>query len=182
VTSTPNAETQSSQRESGDGDIVLTLPTERLELVLKTPEELRLMIEGMSPDDRRQVSADWLARVEAAKSADPWVHGFSVLQRSTRTPVGHGAFKAPPENGIVEIAYAIDPDHRGRGYATEVARALVTYAFGFPEVSVVRAHTLPEENASTRVLEKCGLSRVGEVVDPEDGLVWRFQIKRPVVL
>jgi RimJ/RimL family protein N-acetyltransferase len=159
--------------------LALTLRTERLELVLKTPEELRSMIDGMSPDDRRQISADWLARVEAAKSADPWLHGFSVLQRNIRTPVGHGAFKAPPVNGIVEIAYAIDPDHRGKGYATEVARGLVDYAFGFPEVSVVRAHTLPEENASTRVLQECGFRRVGEVVDPEDGLVWRFEMKRP---
>jgi len=29
------------------------------------------------------------------------------------------------------------------------------------------------------VLEKCGFTHVGEVVDPEDGLVWRFEKRRP---
>ncbi len=37
------------------------------------------------------------------------------------------------------------------------------------------AHTCPEPNASTRVLTKCGFRRVGEVMDPDDGLVWRWE-------
>jgi ribosomal-protein-alanine N-acetyltransferase len=44
---------------------------------------------------------------------------------------------------------------------------------------VVRAHTLPNPNASTRVLTKCGFHRVGEVIDPEDGLVWRWERNDP---
>jgi RimJ/RimL family protein N-acetyltransferase len=78
----------------------------------------------------------------------------------------------------VEIAYGVDPDHRGKGYATEAAEGLVTHAFGDPRVRVVRAHTLPEPNASTRVLTKCGFRRIGEVIDPEDGLVWRWEKHR----
>jgi RimJ/RimL family protein N-acetyltransferase len=39
----------------------------------------------------------------------------------------------------------------------------------------IRAHTMPEQNASTRVLEKCGFRWLGEVVDPEDGAVWRWE-------
>jgi RimJ/RimL family protein N-acetyltransferase len=54
----------------------------------------------------------------------------------------------------------------------------IAYAFGISEVRVVRAHTLPEENASTRVLAKCGFRQVGEMVDPEDGLVWRWEKRR----
>jgi RimJ/RimL family protein N-acetyltransferase len=49
------------------------------------------------------------------------------------------------------------------------------YAFASGQVRVVRAHTLPELNASARALTKCGFKRVGEVVDPEDGLVWRWE-------
>jgi RimJ/RimL family protein N-acetyltransferase len=40
---------------------------------------------------------------------------------------------------------------------------------------IVRAHTLPERNASTRILEKCGFTFRGEILDPEDGLVWRWE-------
>jgi len=52
---------------------------------------------------------------------------------------------------------------------------LVSYAFSNSKVRVVRAHTLAEANASTRVLAKCGFQRIGEVVDPDDGLVWRWE-------
>jgi len=51
----------------------------------------------------------------------------------------------------------------------------VSFAFRHGQVRVVRAHTLPEANASTRVLTKCGFQRIGEVIDPEDGLVWRWE-------
>ena len=78
----------------------------------------------------------------------------------------------------MEIAYGIDPAHQGKGYATEAAEALVLFAFGDDRVRLVRAHTLPEANASTRVLTKCGFRRTGEVVDPEDGLVWRWEKRR----
>lgn len=76
---------------------------------------------------------------------------------------------------MVEIAYGVDAAHRGKGYATQAADALVAYAFGSGQVQTVRAHTRPESNASTRVLGKCGFKFVDEVVDPEDGLVWRWE-------
>jgi RimJ/RimL family protein N-acetyltransferase len=77
----------------------------------------------------------------------------------------------------VEIAYGIHPEHRGKGFATEAAGALTDFAFA-QNVCIVRAHTLPEENASTHVLTKCRFQRVGEVIDAEDGLVWRWERRR----
>ena len=76
---------------------------------------------------------------------------------------------------MAEISYGVNPDHQRKGYATEAAQALTAYAFRSGQVRVVWAHTLPEPNASTRVLTKCGFRRVGEVIDPEDGLVWRWE-------
>jgi RimJ/RimL family protein N-acetyltransferase len=46
-------------------------------------------------------------------------------------------------------------------------------------VRIVRAHTLPQANASTRVLEKCGFAHAGAIDDPEDGWVWRWDLPRP---
>lgn len=37
----------------------------------------------------------------------------------------------------------------------------------------VQAHTLGEENASTRVLARLGFRLHGPVDDPEEGTVWR---------
>jgi RimJ/RimL family protein N-acetyltransferase len=124
----------------------------------------------------KDVSPDWLARLETATVADPWIHGFGLVHVESGTVIGMCGFKGPPgADGAVEIAYGVVPDYRGQGYGTEAAQALVAYAFGTGRVRLVRAHTLPEGNASTRVLTKCGFRHVGESTDPEDGLVWRFE-------
>jgi RimJ/RimL family protein N-acetyltransferase len=130
----------------------------------------------MQPHERAEVSTAWLALLDGSSSSDPWIHGFLLVLRATDGVIGRCGFKGPPgADGAVEIAYGVDPEHQGKGYATEAAGALVSYAFTNGQVRVVRAHTLPQPNASTRVLTKCGFQRVGEVIDPEDGLVWRWE-------
>ena len=153
----------------------MELQTQRLRIVLQTPEEVEKTIEAMSEYEKSQISPDWLARMRAAKVASPWTHAFKVVQRDTDSIVGTCAFKGPPLDGIVEIAYAINPGHEGKGYATEAAQALTDFASSREEVCLVRAHTLPGGAASKRVLVKCGFRYVGETVDPEDGLVSRFE-------
>ena len=152
--------------------------TEHLKLLLQTAEQTLASVEAMSPADRAQVSPVWLARVKASPSADPWVHGFAVVLRVGGTVVGSCGYKGPPDaHEVVEIAYGVEPAHQGLGYATEVARALVAFAFGSGRVRMVCAHTLPEAGASPRVLTKSGFERVGNVVHPEDGLVWRWEVR-----
>jgi [ribosomal protein S5]-alanine N-acetyltransferase len=154
--------------------------TPRLRLVLKTREEVHAAIESMDAADKAQLSADWLARLRASTSPDPWVHGFSIVLLDSGTTVGQCGFKGPPDaDGMVEIAYGVGPDQERKGYATEAARALVAYAFNIDQVNRVRAHTLPASNASKRVLAKCGFQYVGEINDPEDGLVCRFETTNP---
>lgn len=127
------------------------------------------------------ISPTWLAQLRAAEpnTADPWVHGFAVVHRASDSVIGSTGFKGPPDaEGVVEIAYGIAPAYQGRGYATEAAAALVAFAFNRAQVKLVRAHTLPTNTASIRVLAKCGFTHTGEVVDPEDGLVWRWNSAR----
>jgi len=152
--------------------------TKRLDLVFKTRADVLEMIESMPPEMSAEFSQDWLALVESSDELDPWVHGFSAIAREDGAAVGMGAFKGPPAEGAVEIAYAVDEEHRGKGYATEIAAALVEFAFQHAEVDIVRAHTLPDGAASQRILVKCGFESVGEVLDPEDGLVHRFERHR----
>jgi ribosomal-protein-alanine N-acetyltransferase len=173
----------------------LRLTTPHLELHAYSPEHLLALIDGnerfqesfgfpvadglrsfLVSDD---VSPEWIARVRQSSTADPWIHGFAVVDLESQTVVGTTGFKGPPDDeGVVEIGYGIVPSHEGRGLATEAAAALVTFAFAEPEVRCVRAHTLPAKNASTRVLEKCGFEFRGEVVDPDDGPVWRWERQR----
>lgn len=126
-----------------------------------------------------EVSQSWLDSLRSATGADPWRYGFFLVDRDRQCVVGTAGFKGPVDaEGVVEIAYGVAPDYQGRGYATEAASALVRFAFANDDVSVVRAHTLPEPNASTRVLTKNGFRHLGEVIDPEDGKVWRWELPR----
>ena len=152
------------------------LQTQSLKLVPQTREDVRAYVEQMEPLEKAELSPAWLALLDGSSSADPWIHGFVLVHRIDGNIIGRCGFKGPPgEDGVVEIAYGVAPEHQGKGYATEAAAALVSYAFSNGRVRVVRAHTLPESNASTRVLTKSGFRRVGEVIDPDDGLVWRWE-------
>ena len=123
------------------------------------------------------VSPEWLDRLRTAAGADPWRHGFFVVEREQRAIIGTAGLKGPPDaDGMVEIAYGTVPSCEGRGYATEAAMALVRFARESGDVTLIRAHTLPEANASTRVLTKCGFRHTDDVIDPEDGPVWRWEL------
>ena len=157
----------------------MILQTKRLTFVLSSTEDILQQIEQLSAEDRGQVSPVWLARVQTATEPSPWTHGFAIVLRDGGVPVGHAAFKGPPtDEGVVEIAYGIAPDHQGQGYATEAAKALTIFAFATGCIRVVCAHTKPEGVASARVLAKCGFQNLGEVIDPEDGNVWRWETNR----
>lgn len=119
------------------------------------------------------------ARIATATEPDPWNLGFAVVETATNTWIACAGYKGPPDAaGAVEIAYGVAPSQEGQGFATEIAAALVAFAFRDSTVSLARAHTLPERNASGRVLEKTGFQFMGPVTDPEDGLVWRWEKAR----
>jgi RimJ/RimL family protein N-acetyltransferase len=92
--------------------------------------------------------------------------------------VGWGGFKGPPREGVVELGYEIAESRQGRGLATDATRAMVAEAFADERVGAAIAHTLPERNASTRVLEKTGFRFDGEAREG-DRAVWRFVLSAP---
>jgi RimJ/RimL family protein N-acetyltransferase len=170
----------------------LALETPHLRLLPHSPAHLIALIESREQfeaqsglhvaDGLREffvsgdVSPEWLRRLRTSNVTDPWVHGYVVVHRESGSAIGSAGFKGPPdEHAMAEIAYGIVPSYQSRGYATEAAMALVTFALESGQVRLLRAHTLPTPNASTRVLAKCGFEYIGEVIDPEDGLVWRWE-------
>lgn len=154
----------------------MILQTDRLMLVLNSVNEVREQIEQLSEDLRAEVSPLWLESALATTESDPWVHGFKVTLREDGTIIGDAAFKGPPsDDGWVEIAYGISPAYQGCGLATEAAQALAEFARHSVGVRVVRAHTKHDNMASARVLEKCGFRFVGDVIEPDDGLVQRWE-------
>ena len=104
----------------------------------------------------------------------PWV---SYLVADGQTIVGGAAFVGPVNEGSVEIAYYTLPQHEGRGVASFAATALVAIAQASPERPVITAKTLPETNASTRILTRLGFVRAGSVQDDDIGEAWFWRLE-----
>jgi RimJ/RimL family protein N-acetyltransferase len=66
-------------------------------------------------------------------------------------------------NQRATFGYMLDPAHWGRGYATEVAEAVVAFAHTALGMHRVEATCHPENAASARVLEKAGLKLEGRL-------------------
>jgi ribosomal-protein-alanine N-acetyltransferase len=129
---------------------------------------------------RQQAALDAAGHAEAMSrvfydrsgAVRPW-RGYFAMDGDSA--IGSCGFKGNPVNGEVEIAYFTFPPYEGQGFGTQMASSLVRLALeADPSVQVI-AHTLPEANASTRILTKNGFRFAGEVMDPEDGRVWRWE-------
>jgi RimJ/RimL family protein N-acetyltransferase len=137
--------------------------------------EHRLALE-VETDLLRGVANQTLALFQrTGVTTQPWSEFLSV-DRVSHSIVGTCCFVAPPDSdGVVEIAYFTFPGYEGRGVASAMAAGLVERARGADGVRKLRAYTLPDKNASTRVLEKVGFRCLGDVIHPEDGPVWRWE-------
>ena len=80
---------------------------------------------------------------------------------------------------VLELGYRLRRSAWGRGLATEGSRALLRHAFETLGEDVVDACAKPENVASTRVMIKCGMKRVGSFKHPRfDALVDRYLVRR----
>jgi RimJ/RimL family protein N-acetyltransferase len=176
----------------------MSITTDKLLLVPIGPQHYLALIEGIpqfnesfgipAADSLRdfivsgEVSEEWIENLRRAKSADPYVHGFAIVERQDNVVIGMVTCKGPPDDvGMVEIAYGIVPSYQRRGHATKAAQEMLKFAWADPRVRMVRAHTKENNEASIRVLANCGLTLIGKVIDPEDGEVLRWEKPRDQV-
>lgn len=104
---------------------------------------------------------------------------YLVIHKNDKKLIGTCGYKGlPNEEGEVEIGYGIMEGYRNQGYATELSKALIDRAFDQSNVVSVLAHTLAEENASVKVLKKCQMQFVKELIDKEDGKIWKWHINK----
>lgn len=96
-----------------------------------------------------------------------------IVHVSDGMVIGSMGFKSPPDElGSVEIGYDIVSRYQGQGYATEMARGLIDWAFHQPNVHRVTAECLAGNVPSIRVLEKVGMERVSQ---SKDMIFWEIR-------
>lgn len=121
----------------------------------------------------------WLEKVSSGR-------GYSLVlyaKGETRKLVGVAGFGHRGEENNPEIGYWIGEDHWGQGYATEASRALIDHAFSETAIDALSASCRIQNEASRRVIEKCGFQWVGTGLNQVKALgasvpVDRFVISR----
>jgi len=103
---------------------------------------------------------------------------WAVVPHGQTELIGWNGLQYLPETNEVEVGYLLSKQFWGRGFATEGAKA--SLKFGFEQLALKRiiGLTHPDNEASQKILLKCGL----EFVDQSnyfDMLVHRYALENP---
>ncbi|MDQ2902053.1 MAG: GNAT family N-acetyltransferase [Ktedonobacteraceae bacterium] len=84
-----------------------------------------------------------------------------IIHKAEQIAIGGIGFHGGPDGaGMVEIGYNIIPAYEGQGYATEMARRVIDWAFQTPGIQTITAECLDDNLGSIRILEKVGMRRL----------------------
>jgi [ribosomal protein S5]-alanine N-acetyltransferase len=174
---------------------VSTIRSSRLDLVSMSPAFMEALLEGRRDEATALLGAPlpdgWpeeddegflrlrLAQMKSDPPAQQWLVRALIL-RDAATMAGHAGFHGPPgSHGLgsdaVELGYTVFSPYRGRGLATETARALIDWG----EAQGIRgyvASVAPGNEASLAITRKLGFVQTGEQWDEEDGLELVFEL------
>ncbi|MGA8943327.1 MAG: GNAT family N-acetyltransferase [Thermoactinomyces sp.] len=108
---------------------------------------------------------------------EPVWNGLILRKNSPVLVEDAGLKEGPDQKGSADLGYSIVPEHQGKGYATETARAVVEWALRRKEIHRVTAECSAANIASIRVLEKTGFCRIRD-----DGIIirWEFPYRKEV--
>ena len=134
------------------------------------PEVMRFLTEGV-PSTREYVRGG-LERIEALRVKYDGRFGFwASIERSSNAFMGWFHFRpsrsAPDDTSRIELGYRLKAAFWGKGYATEVSKALIEKGFRDLGVETVFAVAAKGNLGSQRVMQKCGLSYVRDLVESD---------------
>jgi RimJ/RimL family protein N-acetyltransferase len=146
--------------------------------VERASRELGATVPADMPDDLVHFLLYRTGQVREDPDVQQWIGRAIVLEDDGgRRVIGSIGFHGPPdEDGRVEVGYRVEPDHRRRGVATEVVRALFDWANREHGITRFRAATAPDNLPSQAVLARFGFRRTGVQMDDLDGPELVFEL------
>ena len=86
-------------------------------------------------------------------------HGnWGVVPNGETQIIGWAGLQYLPELNETEVGYLLDKPYWGKGFATAAAQASIRYGFEQCRLDHLIALVHPENSASNRVIEKCGMT------------------------
>lgn len=143
-----------------------TMKTPRLGLRLLSVEDLDLLDPLESdPDVKRYFPSGTRDRAKTEEMIKRFISNFHEQQLPcfllfdipSSEFVGRAGFGVT-EAGEVEIGYVLHKKFWGRGYASEAVTLLLDYARQYIDVEYIIAYADVDNIASTRMMEKCGMT------------------------
>ncbi len=133
-------------------------------------------------DDGQPLSRDLCARWIEVSRNNYETKGFgasAVIERASGTFIGCCGIVYAPGSPHPEIIYAFRPAYWGRGFASEVVPAMLTYGFDTCHLPEIYATIYPENLASAQVLAKAGMSWWRDELN-EDGTTTAVYVRRSI--
>jgi RimJ/RimL family protein N-acetyltransferase len=132
-----------------------------LAVVVADPEVVRWTGDGEPMD--RDTAALWIRRSRENVVAFGYGTG-AVVELASGAFIGWAGI-ARPEGEPEEVVYGFAKTAWNKGYATELLRGLIAFAFGPLGLPELRATTYPENLVSQRVLRTCGFEERPPLAD-----------------
>jgi ribosomal-protein-alanine N-acetyltransferase len=175
-----------------------TVSSTRLELVPMTPAFYELCLAGERESAQALLGASidaewwaetaimafWLKGLREDPGLQPWL-ARAMVRRSDRLMIGHIGFHGRPgmphlqpyAPGGAELGYTVFAPYRRQGYAAEALAAMMTWAARDHGVPSFVLSIAPGNAASQALARRFGFVKVGEHLDPEDGLEEIFALR-----
>lgn len=135
--------------DEGDLDIILRLYSDE-EIMRYMPGDV--MDADQAQRHLHKIASDWNERPQVNFE-------MAVILKCSQEKIGRARIHLDCEADAALIGWLLLKKDWGRGYATEMTRALIDYSFRVLNVHRVCALCHPENIGSWRVLEKCGMLR-----------------------
>lgn len=122
----------------------------------------RLPKRDISPTERTQKAITYFLDHWREFGFGTWI----VIEKESGKLVGHCGLNVIKDTDEIEVLYALGPQHWGKGYATEAAKASLEFGFSSDvewngqKIEKIMAVALPDNKGSRKVMEKIGLRYV----------------------
>lgn len=121
----------------------------------RTPEQVRELMDDRFGNVALTEEGDYLSLAITLREVPETAIGTAMLHWTSAV------------HGSAELGYIVHPDHKGKGYATEVTKALLDLGFGQTRLHRIIGRLDGRNTASHRVLTKAGMRTEAHLVENE---------------
>lgn len=135
---------------------------ERVHIYGSVPEFSQYELWGPNTiDDTKKFVMDMVSQ---AKQVDRYKYDLAIcLIENSLLIGGCGIRRESQSSCIANLGWAINPEYQGKGFATEAAQSLIEFGLNKLQLEVIYATCDTRNIPSLKVMEKLGMTRVGNL-------------------